>query len=64
MLADALLERLRAALFEVDFSARQQTDWVCLDCELMPWSVMASALIREQHAPVRVSVSADSFCPR
>jgi len=55
LLADALLERLRAALFGVDFSTRQQPDWVCLDCELMAWSFKASAPIRERHAPVRVA---------
>ena len=29
-----------------------QTDWVCLDCELMPWSVKAQELIRLQYASV------------
>lgn len=29
-----------------------QTDWVCLDCELMPWSAKAIELIRSQYAPV------------
>ncbi len=28
------------------------TDWVCLDCELMPWSAKAQALIRDQYAAV------------
>jgi protein phosphatase len=28
------------------------TDWVCLDCELMPWSVKAQELLRQQYAPV------------
>ncbi|MFT3687164.1 MAG: hypothetical protein QM783_19950 [Phycisphaerales bacterium] len=28
------------------------TDWLCLDCELMPWSAKAQALIREQYAAV------------
>lgn len=32
-----------------------QTDWVCLDCELMPWSVKAIELIRSQYAPVGAS---------
>jgi len=57
-MSDALLERLRAALFEVDFWTRLQTDWVCLDCELMPWSVKAGALLREQYAPVGVAGTA------
>lgn len=29
-----------------------QTDWICLDAELMPWSVKAQALIRDQYAAV------------
>lgn len=28
-----------------------QTDWVCLDCELMPWSAKAQELLRQQYAP-------------
>ena len=27
------------------------TDWVCLDCELMPWSAKAQELLRQQYAP-------------
>ncbi|GIV96335.1 MAG: polynucleotide kinase-phosphatase [Herpetosiphonaceae bacterium] len=29
-----------------------QTDWACLDCELMPWSVKAQELLRQQYAAV------------
>jgi protein phosphatase len=29
-----------------------RTDWLCLDCELMPWSVKAQELLRLQYAPV------------
>jgi protein phosphatase len=28
------------------------TDWVCLDAELMPWSVKAQELVRQQYAAV------------
>ena len=28
------------------------TDWVCLDCELMPWSAKALQLVRQQYASV------------
>jgi protein phosphatase len=28
------------------------TDWVCLDCELMPWSAKALELVRQQYASV------------
>ena len=29
-----------------------QTDWICLDCELMPWNAKAQGLLRDQYAPV------------
>lgn len=38
------------------------TDWVCLDCELMPWSAKAQALIREQYAAV--GAAATTSLPR
>ena len=28
-----------------------KTDWVCLDCELMPWSAKAQELLQQQYAP-------------
>ncbi|MBX7245398.1 MAG: polynucleotide kinase-phosphatase [Candidatus Sumerlaeaceae bacterium] len=45
-------EGLCAALTESGFWDRFQTDWVCLDCELMPWSAKAQELIRTQYAAV------------
>ncbi|MDM9380023.1 polynucleotide kinase-phosphatase [Chlorogloeopsis sp. ULAP01] len=50
-----LLERLNVALSSCDFWERFDTTWVCLDCELMPWSAKASGLLREQYAPVGVA---------
>ena len=44
------LERIRAALVSVDFWGKFETDWVCLDCELMPWSLKAKDLIIDQYA--------------
>jgi protein phosphatase len=35
-----------------------KTDWVCLDCELMPWSAKAQELIRDQYAAVGASSGA------
>jgi protein phosphatase len=46
----AILERLREAargLFE-----ELSSDWIALDCELLPWSAKAQGLLREQYAPV------------
>ncbi len=45
-----LVERLRTTaepLFE-----SLSTDWIALDCELLPWSVKAMDLIKEQYASV------------
>ncbi len=47
-----LLERLRSALDTVHFWEKFETDWVCLDCELMPWSVKAQDLLLKQYAAV------------
>jgi len=54
---DAALERellaiVRAALDGSGFWERFNTDWVCLDCELMPWSAKAMELVRQQYASV------------
>ncbi len=48
----ALLERLRAALTASNFWHDFDTDWLCLDTELMPWSAKAQKLLAEQYAPV------------
>lgn len=47
----ALLDRLAAVLEKTGFWADFDTDWVCLDTELMPWSEKAQGLIRSQYAP-------------
>lgn len=47
-----LLERVRRALHTAAFWERFRTDWVCLDCELMPWSAKAQELLRQQYAAV------------
>ena len=47
-----LLERLRAALDLAGIWETLDTDWVCLDCEIMPWSVKAGELLRGQYAAV------------
>jgi protein phosphatase len=46
------LTRLQAALTSSDFWRKFNTDWVCLDCELMPWSAKAQELLRGQYAAV------------
>ena len=46
------LTRVQTALSASGFWEEFQTDWVCLDCELMPWSAKAQGLLRDQYAPV------------
>ena len=47
-----VLSRLDAVLTESGFWKDFETDWVCLDTELMPWSEKAQALLSKQYAPV------------
>ena len=51
----ALLQRLHTVFDAIKFWETHETDWVCLDAELMPWSAKAQALIKEQYAPVSVA---------
>jgi len=48
----ALLQKVQDALTKADFWKQQETDWVILDSELMPWSAKAMKLIEEQYAAV------------
>ncbi|SDM42410.1 protein phosphatase [Catalinimonas alkaloidigena] len=48
----ALLTRLRDAMTQAKFWDEFQTDWACLDTELMPWSAKAQALLQHQYAAV------------
>lgn len=48
----AFLSRVQQAVSSAGFWDEFETDWVCLDCELMPWSAKAQSLIREQYASV------------
>ena len=50
-----LLKRVKEAIDNINYWETLNTDWLCLDCELMPWSVKAQELLRQQYAPVGVS---------
>lgn len=50
--SEALLGRVRAAVDAADLWAGLGTDWLLLDAELLPWSVKAEPLVREQYAAV------------
>jgi len=47
-----ILTRLQTMLTSSGFWNDFNTDWVCLDTELMPWSAKAQKLLQEQYAPV------------
>ena len=46
------LERIRYAADKSNFWEERESDWMILDCELMPWSVKAQQLITQQYAAV------------
>ena len=48
----ALLDRVRSALDRSGLWEELETTWVCLDCELMPWSAKAQELLKQQYAAV------------
>jgi len=48
----ALLARLNTALISSGFYDAFNSDWVCLDTELMPWSAKAQSLLQTQYAAV------------
>ena len=47
-----LLERLRSAITDAEIWDELDTDWIALDCELLPWSAKAGDLLRTQYAAV------------
>src|SRR6185437_9326116 len=48
----------RGAVENAGLFDRFATDWLLLDCELMPWSVKALELLREQYAAVGAAAGA------
>jgi protein phosphatase len=54
----ALLVRLQRALTASSVWDSLVTDWVVLDCELLPWSAKAQELLRQQYAAVGAAARA------
>ena len=54
----ALLGRVRAGMDRAGWWERFETDWVLLDCEIMPWSAKAQALLKQQYAAVGAAARA------
>lgn len=57
-LEHSLLAKLHAAITASSLWDQLETDWLCLDCELMPWSVKAQELLRDQYAPTGAAARA------
>lgn len=51
-LESEFLSRIRAAMDASGLWNEFETDWICLDAELMPWSAKAQELLRRQYAAV------------
>ncbi len=53
-----VLARLRGALDRSKLWERLNSDWVCIDAEIMPWSAKAQQLLRQQYAAVGAAARA------
>jgi len=58
MLEARFLDIVRGAIDRAGWWERFETDWVCLDAELMPWSAKAQDLLRDQYAAVGAAAGA------
>ena len=55
---EELIGKVRDALEKASFWDKFDTQWVSLDCELMPWSAKAQDLLKNQYAAVGSSAEA------
>jgi hypothetical protein len=55
---EAVLARVRAAVDAAGVWSELETDWLLLDCELLPWSAKAMGLLRDQYAAVGAAARA------
>ena len=58
VLESGFLARVQNAVSTAGLWDDLASDWLCLDCELMPWSVKAQELLREQYAPTGAAATA------
>ena len=58
VLEGAFLKTVSDAVTAAGFWDEFKTDWLCLDCELMPWSAKAQELLKQQYAAVGASARA------
>jgi protein phosphatase len=57
-LESAMLNKVRSAVTSLDLWAELESDWLVLDCELLPWSAKAEELLRIQYASVGAASTA------
>ena len=57
-MVEAVLARVRAAVDAAGLWSELETDWLLLDCELLPWSAKAMGLLRDQYAAVGAAARA------
>jgi protein phosphatase len=57
-LTEELLEHIRSAVATAVLWDELDTDWILLDCELLPWSAKAEGLLRELYAAVGTAARA------
>ncbi len=57
-LTEELLQKVRAGIESASLWGGLDTDWVLLDAELLPWSLKAEPLLREQYAAVGAAARA------
>jgi PNKP adenylyltransferase domain, ligase domain len=58
VLEKEFLERIQRAVSNSGLWEELKSDWLCLDCELMPWSSKAQDLLRQQYAPTGAAARA------
>jgi protein phosphatase len=54
------LEQIRQAVGKAGLWEELATTWLCLDCELMPWSAKAQELLKQQYAAVGAAAEAST----
>ena len=57
-LESQFLEAVHRAVEAARLWESLNSDWLCLDCELMPWSAKAQDLLRQQYAPTGAAAKA------
>lgn len=51
-LAQQFIVKIKNALDDINFWSDFNTDWVCLDAEILPWSAKAQSLLKDQYSSV------------